>query len=443
MGTSFRRYDPDQTLLLPPSLRDWLPEDHLAHFISDTVDELDLRTFYEIYDGDGRRNQPFEPVMMLKVLIYAYATGTFSSRKIARRLHEDVALRVLAAGNFPRHRTIAEFRCRHLEDFEDVFVQLVRIAKEAGLVSLGTLAIDGSKVKANASKHKAMSYGYMVKEENRLSKEIRDLTKRASQVDAKEDDLYGAEYDGNQIPEELRRRESRLWVIREAKKRIEQRQADEDREAGREPGDDERGNRGKSGRPFKRKLGEVPEKKQENFTDPDSRIMKTSKGYEQCYNAQAAVDERAQVIVAAEVINNASDAGELGAMVDEAESNTGEKYERVLADSGYASESVLDALEARGIDAYVAVGQERKERSRKIAADKPATRRMAKKLGSKRGKKRYARRKVLAESPFGWIKAGMGFRQFSVRGAHKVKGEWQLVCTALNLRRLSTQLQWA
>jgi transposase len=443
MGTSYRRYDPDQALLLPPSLRDWLPEEHLAYFISDTVDQLDLRAFYKVYEGDGRRNQPFEPAMMLKVLIYAYASGTFSSRKIARRLHEDVALRVLGAGNFPKHRTIADFRCRHLEDFEKVFVQVVRIATETGLVSLGTLAIDGSKVKANASKHKAMSYGYMLKEEKRLSKEIRDLTKRASKLDAKEDELYGAEYDGDQIPEELRRRKSRLAVIAQAKQRLEQRQAEEDRRWGREPGDDEPGDTTKRGPRYKRKFGEVPDKKQDNFTDPDSRIMKTSKGYEQCYNAQAAVDEKGQVIVAANVGNNASDAGALEPVLEAAESNTAEKYKRVLADSGYASESALEALEERGIDGYVAIGREGKDAKKTIADDKPATQRMAGKLATKRGKARYARRKGLAESPFGWIKSVMGFRQFSVRGLRKVAGEWQLVCAALNLKRMSTQMQWA
>ena len=443
MATRYRRYDPDQALLLPPSLQDWLPEDHLVYFVSDTIDQLDLRAFYEIYDGDGRRNQPYEPAMLLKVLIYAYATGTFSSRKIARRLHEDVALRVLAAGNFPKHRTIARFRCQHLEDFQDVFVQVVRIAKAAGLVSLGTVAVDGTKIKANASKHKAMSYGYMLKEEKRLRKEIRDLTRRASKADAKEDDLYGAEYDEEQIPEELRRRESRLAVIREAKKRLEERQAEEDRKTGREPGDDDRRSRGGPGRPFKRKFGEVPEKKQENFTDPDSRIMKTSKGYEQSYNAQAAVDAESHMIVAADVSNNASDAGQLEPMLERAETTADTKCRRALADAGYASESTLEALERRGIDAYVSIGREGKERGREVAADKPATRRMAKKLSTQRGKARYAQRKGLAESPFGWVKMVMGFRQFSVRGIEKIKGEWQLVCAALDLRRLSTQMQWA
>jgi len=441
MSTRYRRYAPDQALLLPPSLQEWLPEEHLAYFISDTIDQLDLGAFYEIYQGDGRRNRPYDPAMLLKVLIYAYATGTFSSRKIARRLHEDVAMRVLGAGNFPKHRTIARFRCEHLEDFQSIFVQVVRIAQGSGLVSLGTLAVDGTKIKANASKHKAMSYSYMIKEEERLRKQIGDLTRRANKVDTQEDQLYGAEYDGDQIPEELRRRQSRLAAIGEAKKRLEDRQAEQDRKAGREPGDDDLGRRTGPGRPFKRKYGEVPENKQENFTDPDSRIMQTSRGYDQCYNAQIAVDDKSQIIVAADAGNSASDAGQLEAMLEQAEAITGTKCQRVLADNGYASESTLEAMEKRGTDAYVSIGREGKQASRKVAADKPATRRMAKKLCTKRGKASYGRRKCLAESPFGWVKAVMGFRQFSVRGMEKIKGEWQLVCTALDLKRLSTQRQ--
>ena len=196
MPTSFRPYLPEQTLLLPPSLTEWLPQGHLAYFISDTIEELDLSALYERYEGDGRRNQPYDPRMMLKVLVYAYATGTFSSRRIALKLEEDVAFRVLGAENYPAHRTISEFRLQNLKEFESLFMQVVRIAREVGLVKLGTIAIDGTKIKANASKHKAMSHGRMKQEEQRLRQEIQDLLARAKQTDAAEDKRYGRDRRG-------------------------------------------------------------------------------------------------------------------------------------------------------------------------------------------------------------------------------------------------------
>lgn len=220
MPTTFRPYNPEQTPALPSSPLSWLPEDHLAFFISDTVDNLDLSLFYEPYEGDGRRNSPFEPRMMIKILLYGYATGTFSSRKLAKKLYEDVAFRFLAGENFPTHRTIAEFRQRHLAAFRKLFVQVVLIAKELGLVKLGTVAIDGTKVKASASKHKAMSYGRMQKDEERLRAEIVELTSRASQVDVQANAVDGEESSGEEIPEELKRREQRLKKIKEAQDRL-------------------------------------------------------------------------------------------------------------------------------------------------------------------------------------------------------------------------------
>ena len=221
MSTSFRPYYPDEPFLLPPDPREWLAENHLAYFVSDTVNALDLRAFYAPYEGDGRRKQPYEPTMMLKILIYGYATGEFSSRRLARKLHEDVAFRVLCAENFPAHRTISEFRKRHLDNFESVFVQLVQIAREVGLVKLGTVAIDGSKVKANASKHKAMSYDRMQAQERRLLKEIRGLTRRARKLDEQEDRKFGRERTGDELPEEIARRRDRLTMIQAAKARLE------------------------------------------------------------------------------------------------------------------------------------------------------------------------------------------------------------------------------
>ena len=236
MPTRFRPYHPDQGLLLPPDMRDWLPGGHLAHHVSDLVDGLDLTVFYAPYEGDGRRKSPYEPRMMLKVLIYGYATGVVSSRGLARKLEEDVAFRVLAAGNFPSHRTICEFRRRHLGDFKRLFVEVVRLAAETGVANFGKLSIDGTKVRANASKRKAMSYGRMLEEERRLESEIEALLDRAGAVDAEEDARFGEDFRGDELPEELRRREDRLAAIRAAKERLEARQREADEARGRKPG---------------------------------------------------------------------------------------------------------------------------------------------------------------------------------------------------------------
>ncbi len=438
MPTTFRPYSPDQALLLPPSVRDWLPEGHLSYFISDTLDALDLSGFYRPYQGDGRRNSPFDPRMMVKILTYAYTTGTFSSRKIAKKLTEDVAFRVLCAGNFPSHRTIAEFRERHIQEFRELFGQVVRIAGEVGLVKMGTLAVDGTKVKASASKLKAMSYGRMKQEQERLAAEIAELTTRAAQTDVEEDARYGSENRGDELPCELRRREERLSKIQQAVERLRARQVEEDRAQGRK----EEEPSGKKSR-FKRKFGEPEEKKQDNFTDPQSRIMKTSVGFEQCYNAQLAVDGERHLIVAAAVTQDASDSHQLLPMVQKAQAVTGQTAQEVLADAGYRSEENFQALEQSQIEAYIPLGREGKSKEVKSESDHPATVRMKLKLETEEGRKHYARRKGLVEPVNGWIKAVLGFRQFSLRGLQKVTGEWDLVCLAMNLRRLSTQLAWA
>lgn len=417
-----------------------MPEDHLAFFVSDAVDAMELSAFVARYAEEGPGNQAFDPRMMVKVLLYAYASGTFSSRGIAAKLHEDVALRVLGAGNFPAHRTIADFRVRHLEEFEDLFVQVVQMAREAGLVKLGTVAIDGTKVRANASKRKAMTYGRMKSEEKRLRKEIRALTKRATRTDEQEDKKYGKDVRGDELPAELSRREDRLAAIQAAKKRLEERQAAEDRENGREPGDQDR--TGKPGGGYKRAFGEPKDEMQGSFTDPESRIMKHSAiGYQQSYNAQAAVDEEERLIVAVHVTQKVSDVDELEPMLDEIENNAGELPTRVLADAGYKSESNLRMLEERGVDGYVAIGRERSG-AKPIASDKVATQRMARRLRTKRGRKRYAKRKHIGEPPFGWIKHVIGFRGFSMRGLRKAGAEWNLVTLAANLRRLNGKMVW-
>ena len=441
MGTSYRPYQPDQAYLLPPSLREWLPEDHLAYFISDTIDALDLRVLYERYEGDGRRNRPYHPAMLLKVLVYCYATGVFSSRRIAAKLVEDVALRVLAAGNRPDFRTINRFRQQHLETFGELFVEVVRLARRMGLVKLGTVALDGTKVRANASKHKAMSYERMQAEERRLEQEIRALLERAQQIDLAEDELYGEEYRGDELPEELRRREQRLAKIREAKRALEAEQAGQDQARGRRVGDGKvaSGKRPQGGvSKFQREYGEPPPKTQRNFTDPESRIMKLQQGFEQCYNAQAVVEEGRQLIVAQQVGQNAADNGVLLELVDEVERNTGSKPQRVLADAGYRSEENFAGLEGRQVEGLVALGREgRASRSEQPKVAGAATARMRRRLAERRGQQYYARRKGLVEPVFGWLKARLGFRQFSLRGLRKVQGEWSLVTLALNLRRMA------
>ena len=434
MPTRFRAYQPDQILLMPPKVRDWVPEGHLAHQVSDVVDSLDLSAFYAPYEGDGRRNAPYSPTMMVKVLIYGYATGVFSSRGIARKLEEDVAFRMLAAGNFPKHRTICEFRHRHLSDFRAMFLEVVRVSREMGLVRFGTLSIDGTKVRANASKRKAMSYDRMLQEEARLAEEIAGLLSAATQTDEEEDRRFGKGDRGDELPEELRRREQRLLAIREAKERLEaaQRRADDDR--GRTPGS----GRSSGGRkPYKRSYGEPDAKAQSNFTNPESRIMKTSaEGFQQCYNAQTVVDDAKQMVVATAVGSGASDQGQMLPLLDAVAAGFGATPEEVLADAGYCSEGDLLALEERGIAGYVALGREGKERAAVDPARRPATHRMGQKLMTPAGRTRYARRKWLSEAPNGWIKGVLGFRRFSFRGLEKVQAEWDLVCLALNIRRM-------
>lgn len=441
MADVFEPYEPDQDYLFPPSTRDWIPEGHLAHFISDTVDQLDLSPFYAKYEKreTARGQRAYHPRMLLKVLLYSYCSGIFSSRKIATAMQDLVPLRYLAAGNEPGHRTIARFRQENISEFQALFVQVVQIARSAGLVSLGTLAVDGSKIKANASKHKAMSYGRMKAAEKKLRREIRKITELARRTDAAEDEEFGPDFRGDALPEEMKRRKDRLAKIQEAIKRLEEEQAEEDEASGR-GGDGEQGRRGPK---LKRPNGVPPEKKQSNFTDPDSRIMKTSSGgFEQCYNGQIAVDADQHIIVAAELTQCAADTDALLPMKEAAEANTREKTKRLLADAGYKSEANLEALEELDIDAYVALG--RKERlPEDIAEDKPATRRMARKVRTKRGRAQYKKRKAIAELPFGWIKNVLGFRQFSLRGFDKVEGEWSLVCLAANLRRMNLKMAWS
>ena len=434
MSTTFRPYAPDQMLLLPADMREWLPEGHLAHHVSDLVDGLDLTAFYASYEGDGRRNAPYEPRMMVKVLLYAYATGVFSSRGVARKLEEDVAFRVLGAGNFPQHRTLCEFRRRHLADFKELFVEVVRLARALGLARFGKLSIDGTKFRANASKRKAMSYGRMAEAERRLTGEIEALLAQAGETDVAEDARLGADVRGDELPAELRRREDRLAAIRAAKARLEAQQRAEDDARGRQPDQDRNP---KGGPPYKRGYGEPDAQAQSNFTDPESGIMKTSsEGFQQCYNAQVAVDGEHQLVVATEVTANASDQGGLPLLLDEVAETVGEQSETVLADAGYSNERDVADLETRGIDGYVSLGREGKKARSRDPEQYRATNRMAEKLSKPAGRAAYAERKWLSEAPHGWIKHVLGFRRFSLRGLAQVRGEWDLVCLALNAKRL-------
>ena len=429
---SYRPYEPQQEMLLPASLQDWLPKGHLAYFIADTVDALDLKAFYARYEGGGSRNQPFHPAMMVKVLVFGYATGVFSSRKIERRLHEDLAFRMLGAGNFPKHRTIRDFRALHLKELGDLFAQVVKP---------GTVAIDGTKIKANASRHKAMSYERMQQAEAELKAQIDALLERAKSADTVEAEAE-AEAPEVDIPAEVQRREERLQAITQARQRIEQRQRDADTERGRSAGDECKP-RDEDGQPtggrYKREFGVPEPKAQDNFTDPDSRIMKrTGGGFDASYNAQTAVDEQAKIIVAAELGNNAADVGQLVPMLHAVQANTGQTPEQTLADAGYRSEDNFKALAGSSTALVVAMGREGKRCAEVDAQKNPHTAAMAAKLQTEAGKTAYRKRKWIAEPPNGWIKSVLGFRQFSLRGLHRVQAEFKLVCLALNLRRMAT-----
>ena len=432
---SYRPYEPQQEMLLPASLQDWLPKGHLAYFISDTVEALDLKAFYARYEGGGSRNQPFHPAMMVKLLVYGYATGVFSSRMMERQLHENLAFRMLGAGNFPKHRTIRDFRALHLKELADLFVQVVKLAQEMGLVKLGTVAIDGTKIKANASRHKAMSYERMQQAEAELKAQMDALLERAKTADAAEADEPEVD-----IPAEIQRREDRLKAITEARTRLEQRQRDADIERGRSPDDkckphDEDGNA--TGGRYKREFGVPEPTAQDNFTDPDSRIMKRAGGgFDASYNAQTAVDEQAHIIVAAELGNNAADVGQLVPMIKAVKANTGHTPKKTLADAGYRSEANFEALADSGTELVVAMGREGKRCAEIDPAKSPHTAAMAAKLQTDAGKAAYRKRKWIAEPPNGWIKSVLGFRQFSLRGLHRVQAEFKLVCLALNLRRM-------
>ena len=434
-GTTCRPYAPGQALLLPPDLRDWLPEGHLAHHVGDLVDALDLGAFHAPCRGDGRRRSPYHPAMMVKVLVYGYATGVFSSRKLARKLEEDVAFRVLAAENTPDHRTVCEFRRRRLSDFRRLFVEVVRLARETGVAQFGTLSVDGTKVRANASRRKATSHGRMVQEERRLQEEIEALVARAQETDAAEDDRFGESVRGDGQPEGLRRRKDRLSAIQAAKGRLEARARAADDARGRKPG--QRRNP-KGGQAYSRACGEPKESAQDNFADPESRIMKTSQeGYRQCFDAQVAVEGGKP---AGGGCGGDAERQRPGASGEAAGRGEGEPGGAAGAGSG--GHGALQRVGPGGAGGTRRGGVTLRWDGRIGSRSRKARRRIRRRCGWRRGWRRRragrlcARRKWLSEAPNGWIKEAMGFRRFSVRGLGKVRGEWDLVCLALNVRRL-------
>lgn len=426
MSKTFRAYQPDQMLLLPVALQEWLPQDHLTYFISDVVDQLDLGAIMSCYEGEARGYPPYHPRMMVKVLVYAYCIGVPSSRKIEKHLQQDIAFRVLAANNTPDFRTISDFRKDHLEVLGGLFVQILQLCQQAGLVKLGHVSLDGTKVKANASKHKAMSYGRMKEKEARLESEVEQLLKEAQEVDEGEDRLYGKERRGDELPQELAFRESRLKKIKEAKAALEE----EAREQAQ----------------GKEELAVPREKAQRNFTDPESRIMPAAGGKEflQGYNCQAAVDSAHQVIVAARVTNRPSDRAQGLPLIRDIETNTGVLPREVSADAGYYSAEAVGELYDLGVDPFIPPDKTRHgvvvppaPQGRIPSRLSPADR-MRRKLRTKKGRQRYALRMGTVEPVFGQIKQGRGFRQFLLRGLEKVEREWQLICTGHNLLKLFT-----
>ena len=347
MAKTFRSYVPEQNLLLPPSLREWLPENHLSYFVSDVVDQLDLSVIESIYEEEERGQPPYHPRMMTKILVYGYCVGVFSSRRIQKRLVEDVAFRELAAGNQRDFRTIADFRKLHLAALEELFGQVLRITLETGTMKLGRVVVDGSKVKANASKHKAMSYGRMQETEKRLREQVRKLMSQAEAADAAEDTQYGRERRGDELPEELRRRETRIQRIREARRALQERAREQAQSAGKKPEE-----------------AKPTPKAQYNFTDPESRIMKGPDGFVQAYNTQIAVEPNFQFIVGQMVTPAANDKQQMAPLVEAIQEQSGQKPEEVLADSGYSSEENLKYLTKKRIEGFVATEKQKHDERR-------------------------------------------------------------------------------
>jgi len=447
MSKTYRPWNPNQQYLLPPSVQDWLPENDMVYFLLDTVNELDISAITEKYEQTKRGFPPFHPRMMVALLLYSYCRGIFSSRKIMRACEERLTFRVIAGDDIPNWRTISDFRKLHIKELQELFVQVLQLCQEAGLVKLGHIALDGTKIKANASRHKAMSYGRMLKEEASLKEEIKQLLEKSEAIDQQEDDKYGPDRRGDELPQELARRESRLKRIQEAKKVLEAKAkaAAQEAQKQREQEDSKSGNKPQHGRKCKA-VSEVPAyNKQYNFTDPESSIMKANnKGWDQCGNAQAAVDSKKQIIVACDVTSQSNDKQQFEPMLEQAEENVGKdkKIKAASADSGYYSESNVKFAEDKNIDAYIATKKNKHSDSipktprGRPPKDLTVQEKMARKLRTKKGRETYSKRKSIVEPVFGQIKGARGFVQFSLRGLEKMRGEWAIVCLTHNLLKL-------
>ena len=449
---TFRPYQPDQLLLLPPSIEEWLPEGHLSRFVREVVATLDLTAIEASYTEE-RGYPPYHPRLMVTLLLYAYSTGTYSSRRMAAKLEDDVAYRYLAAGNTPDFRTLSDFRKTHGVALNGLFVQVLKLCAAAGLVKLGRVAVDGTKVKANASKHKAMSYARMVEREAELKQRVTELLARAEAVDTAEDAAYGRDRRGDELPEELQRAEGRLAKIQAAKAALEaqaREQAVKDGEAARARQAERERQEQENGRRFGGRKPVVPDPEQakpapqaqRNFTDPESRIQKTADGFIQGYIGILAVDDQAQVIVAQHVTPNAAEVHELLPAVEAIERDLGRSAGQVLADAGYWSDENLAELVEKKIDGYVARGRVKHGESPppaprgRLPKQMSLADRMQRKLRTKAGRAVYARRKAIVEPVNGQIKQARGFRQFLRRGVERVGQEWSLICTVHNLLKL-------
>ena len=440
MGKTYRAWDVDQDWLLPASVHDFVACDHPAHLIREMARrELDLSAIMATYERELRGFPPYHPAMMVALLLYAYSRGVYSSRAIARSCEERLDVMAVTALQRPDFRTISDFRKRHLAALEGLFAQVLELCRRAGLVKLGHVALDGTKVQANASKHKAMSYGRMKKRELELQAEVERWLEQAEQIDAAEDAEYG-EQRGDEMPDWMADKQKRLDRIREAKAALEAEAGTTAPPAndGERPGPSN--GMMEKGRPKRAPDGGPPDKAQRNFTDPDSRIQKTRDGFVQGYNGQIAVDGHRQVITAQRLTTEGTDYGALAPLVDATTRLCGRKPEAVSADAGFCSEDNLAALKARDIAGYVMPGRARHNRpgdtGRRRIAPGSLMASMDAKLRRAGRRTRYRLRKQIVEPVFGQIKAARGFRQFRLRGFDNVKGEWALICTVHNLTKL-------
>jgi transposase len=440
MSKEFRPWKIDEAQLLPPSVQDYVPADHLSRLIVVLVrEELDLSAITGSYRSTLGQ-PPFDPQMMTALLLHGYASGIYSSRRIAKAAVERADFMMIVAGDPPDFRTIAEFRKRHLRTLAGLFVQVLRLAETAGLVKLGHVALDGTKIKANASKHKAMSYERMKRREAELSAEVDRWLAAAAAADAEEDKRLGDKR-GDEMPAWVADKEKRLEKIRAARAALEaEAKAAAEAEMRRRAEAEEKRlaeGRKKNGRTPAPSSPQPDDKAQRNFTDPDSRILLTKDGYIQGYNAQAAVDGAAQIIVAHALTPSMSDQDQLVPLIDAAKNHLGGRPKEISADAGYCSEPNLAALAARGIRAYLATGRAKHPAEGKRHLTGPLTQAMRKKLKRAGRRSRYRLRKQIVEPVFGQIKQARGFRQFLLRGLEKVKAEWALICTAHNLTKLA------